>query len=456
VRRLALCGPLLLAACLDNAGPEDHPPQQVRVVAAPAGVHFPTDTLPEPLVVQVTDEGGEPSAGREVAWSASGSGSLIPVSKHTDAEGLARAIWILGHEPGVQAATMTVTGSDLSVSIPVETAGWRVAAVSASHGDHACAIDLAGDTYCWTESSTAPPEQLETTLRFVSLATGASHTCGLTTTSRVFCWGANDAGQLGNGGSANADLPVSPLLPDVPIRSVVAGQASSCAITADGAAYCWGANGLGILGRGFESSYEATPAPVAGLSLRSISISGFAACGVDAGRQVHCWGEADDSGPPVLSPAPVEGFLADTVALSDWAKCALADGVLSCWGSTAGAPSALPPRLRSISAGYKPFFGLGADGYAYYWGAVPNSSYGWGDSPVRVEGNLRFRAVGGTDYTPLGIELETATLYHWESWRFDDVRAPAAPRPVRPPADYGAPPSSASGTKTSRAPGITR
>ncbi|HEU5050544.1 MAG TPA: Ig-like domain-containing protein [Gemmatimonadales bacterium] len=427
---------LFCAACLDNAGPEDFPAQEIRVLSAPEGPRFPTDTLDSVVAVQVMDERGNPSPGRPVAWSATHGGLLLAASDVTDAHGVARAVWILGVVPGTQTATATVTSSDLSISIPVETAGWRVAAVSASRGNHACAIDLAGETYCWSGSLSATPVRIESTARFRALATGQRHTCGLTETGRVYCWGSNDAGQLGDGTTLDRSVPAGPLLPDMAFRSVVAGDASTCALATTGVAWCWGGNRLGILGRGFASEFEATPAPVVGgPAWRAISISGWATCGIDFGRRVYCWGEDDQDGPAILSPTPVEDFQADTVALSDWAKCALSLATLYCWGSDSGidSPRIMGPRMTSISAGYKPIFGLGADGFGYYWGAVPNSSYGWGDPPTRFEGDLRFRAVGGNDYAPLAIELETSTLYQWSGYQFDAVRRPLTPTPVRPP-----------------------
>jgi hypothetical protein len=37
-------------------------------------------------------------------------------------------------------------------------------------------------------------------LAFASLSTGFAHTCGRTTGAAVYCWGANNSGQLGNDG----------------------------------------------------------------------------------------------------------------------------------------------------------------------------------------------------------------------------------------------------------------
>ncbi|WP_373070450.1 hypothetical protein [Gemmatimonas sp.] len=42
----------------------------------------------------------------------------------------------------------------------------------------------------------------------MSLAGGSSHTCGLTSTGAAFCWGRNNAGQLGDGTTIGVPLAV--------------------------------------------------------------------------------------------------------------------------------------------------------------------------------------------------------------------------------------------------------
>ena len=61
--RLMATAALLFTACLDNAGPEDFPAQQIRVVATPEGAQFPTDTLDATIAVQIAHERGNPSPG---------------------------------------------------------------------------------------------------------------------------------------------------------------------------------------------------------------------------------------------------------------------------------------------------------------------------------------------------------------------------------------------------------
>lgn len=69
------------------------------------------------------------------------------------------------------------------------------------------------------------------------LALGVRHGCALVD-HRVRCWGANYAGQLGDGTRTDRVAAVEvDGLPDV--VEVAAGERESCALTADGALWCW-------------------------------------------------------------------------------------------------------------------------------------------------------------------------------------------------------------------------
>ena len=67
--------------------------------------------LANPLRVQVTLN-GSPLAGDSVTWSAAASGAALnPAKSATDANGIAAAIWTLGHTAGAQTATASLSGA---------------------------------------------------------------------------------------------------------------------------------------------------------------------------------------------------------------------------------------------------------------------------------------------------------------------------------------------------------
>ena len=89
----------------------------------------------------------------------------------------------------------------------------------------------------------------------LQISAGYQHTCAVLGNGTAHCWGGNDEGQLGSGGTT--DQPTSALVPG--LREVVeisAGWSHTCARTVGGALYCWGSNLTGALGDGTSNDSE--------------------------------------------------------------------------------------------------------------------------------------------------------------------------------------------------------
>ncbi len=95
-----------------------------------------------------------------------------------------------------------------------------------------------------------------------ALSAGAFHTCALFRNRRALCWGANSAGQLGDGRDDYGPDPVSPKLSER-IQQITAGYFHTCALLRSGRVKCWGANWAGQLGIG-TSEFMPTPQEVIG------------------------------------------------------------------------------------------------------------------------------------------------------------------------------------------------
>jgi RHS repeat-associated protein len=93
------------------------------------------------------------------------------------------------------------------------------------------------------------------------------HCLAVTTEGNVYSWGANDAGQLGEG--TRTDRLTAVQVPSLSkIESVAAGSFHSTAVAADGAIYSWGDNDFGQLGGGTTAREgQAEPRRVEGLNL---------------------------------------------------------------------------------------------------------------------------------------------------------------------------------------------
>ena len=87
----------------------------------------------------------------------------------------------------------------------------------------------------------------------VEVSAHLDHACALTSQGAVYCWGSNVDGQIGNGQiGGNVLVPTQPLLPQgVVAKSLSQGPSShTCAISTDGDLYCWGLNSRGQVGNG--------------------------------------------------------------------------------------------------------------------------------------------------------------------------------------------------------------
>jgi alpha-tubulin suppressor-like RCC1 family protein len=142
-----------------------------------------------------------------------------------------------------------------------------VAFTTVDAGDyHTCALDPTGTAYCWgsnvlsrlgdgTTADRSTPAPVAGNLTFTSVTVGFGHTCGMAAEGATYCWGANAAGQLGDGTAMERNVPVA-VAPapgeaaPLSFTAISAGSVHTCALTAAGAVYCWGANSDGQLGDG--------------------------------------------------------------------------------------------------------------------------------------------------------------------------------------------------------------
>ncbi|HEX2658415.1 MAG TPA: hypothetical protein VHU40_09090, partial [Polyangia bacterium] len=220
----------------------------------------------------------------------------------------------------------------------------------ATGGHHSCVV-VAGGVRCWGanqagqlgDGTTMPASRAPVVpaLAGVSgLAAGARHTCALVG-SGVRCWGANQAGQLGDGTTTDrATPPTTDALAGA--QAIVAGANHTCALTAAGGVRCWGANQAGQLGDG--TTMPASRAPVAAAIA---GVSGLAAgarhtCAL-VGSGVRCWGanqagQLGDGTTTDRATPPTTDALAGAQAIVAGANhtCVLtAAGGVRCWGANA-------------------------------------------------------------------------------------------------------------------------
>ena len=217
-----------------------------------------------------------------------------------------------------------------SSTLPVQVGGnLRFRQVSAS-GEHACAIRYDDRrVYCWgwnaygqlgdgTTTSRSTPRPVAGGRRFRQLTGGERHTCGLTTADEIFCWGSNRWGQVGDNSSPWVNVPQpSRIASSLHFSHVGAGTYHTCAVTTDSRAFCWGNGKSGQIGDG-KTYLRFTPGAVAGgLLFRRLTGGRYHTCGETTTNRAYCWGSSSFGalGDRVvgastsLKPAPVVGGL---------------------------------------------------------------------------------------------------------------------------------------------------
>lgn len=212
---------------------------------------------------------------------------------------------------------------------------------------HVCALDASGAASCWgandagqlgdgTRADRQSPTTVPTDLRFSLLSAGVGHTCGLTGSGQIACWGENLSGQLGDGSREDRTTPG---MVDAPrFETLATGWNHTCAITSSGSAYCWGLNRNGQVGDGSRLDRLSPREVMTGAS--AIAAGNAHTCAI-VGRGVQCWGDngsgqiGDGTNEPRTVPTSVvdlPGVPTALVAGASHTCTLLGDGTVHCWG----------------------------------------------------------------------------------------------------------------------------
>ncbi|HEY0023860.1 MAG TPA: Ig-like domain-containing protein [Longimicrobium sp.] len=115
------------------------------------------------------------------------------------------------------------------------------------------------------------PVAVQGGLTFSQITVGSAHSCGITTAGSAYCWGSNSHGQLGTGTSASSETPVAVQAGGVTFSLIAASRANTtCALATDGRAFCWGANDAGQLGNGTTSASRVPVLVSGGLTFKDL------------------------------------------------------------------------------------------------------------------------------------------------------------------------------------------
>ncbi len=272
-------------------------PASLAIVSGDSQATLVNQIAGQRLVVRVVDNLQRPVKNVAVKWTAVG-GIVTPLGPTTNDDGEASATWQFDRAPGVQfvraeAGSYTATFQG--------TATLQYTTVDAG-GFHSCAITPSAAVYCWgyngdgqlgigSQDNRNVSTPSSSALTFRQLSGGRYHTCGITLAGVAYCWGQNVDARLGTGDYAPSPVPKQVSSP-VAFQEVGSGWNHSCGLSKAGIAYCWGFNQESEVGAPIyaESVTVKNPRPVSGQSFKELGVGGLHSCAVDFDGAAWCWG----------------------------------------------------------------------------------------------------------------------------------------------------------------------
>lgn len=286
--------------------------------------------------------------------------------------------------------------------------------------EHACAV-RDGALYCWGSGADGrlglgdsdardTPERVGSDQDWVSIATGAEHSCALKNDGSVWCFGKNDVGQLGQGTTLSSSVPLRVALTR-PVVQLSSEASTACAVLDNQELYCWGRNREGNIG--LDDTHpgvdQLSPVRSGDFSDWQLTATGDGhTCGIRAGGLLFGWGRNTAANLGLGQTRDQQRRAAVQIGSDDdWrlvvsgqdSSCGIRSAnALFCWGGngfgnlglgdtdTRLTPTQVAPELSWTQIAIDTFHACGIDesGALYCWGRGIEGQLGTSDNEERL------------------------------------------------------------------------
>ena len=330
----------------------------------------------------------------------------------------------------------------------------QVSAKGPSNFGQTLAIQTDGTLWAWgkndsgqlgdgtAEDRTVPTQEVSNSTDWSSVSTGEKYTVALKSNGRVWAWGINEYGQLGDGTTDNKIIPTQETTAGTQWLRVSAGFQHTVALKTDGTLWSWGRNIFGVLGIGISGDKKVPTQESTGSIWVDIKASNNYTVALKTDGTLWSWGNnlygqlgdgtvahkntAVQENSHSTHWVSIDSGGSHTVALKD-------DGSLWAWGKNYSGQlgdgtttsKRIPTREESnatnwssIAAGANHTVAIKTDGTLWAWGQNGSGQLGNGSntsttSATREESNATnwASASGGNLHT---VALKTdGTLWAW-------------------------------------------
>jgi alpha-tubulin suppressor-like RCC1 family protein len=136
------------------------------------------------------------------------------------------------------------------------------------------------------------------------IATGGSHTCVIASDDKVYCWGYNEYGELGNNSTTNSLVPVAVntagVLSGKTVKQLDVSSEHTCVIASDDKVYCWGRNRRGQIGDGTNTDrlvpVAVTDGGLSSMTIKQVQVAYNHSCAIASDNNYYCWGRSNYAG----------------------------------------------------------------------------------------------------------------------------------------------------------------